>query len=73
MTLELGDLVTKQVNISGSFAYMPDEVAECIELIRMKKIDRKSLISHSFPVDQCKDAFEKQVNFDGSVKVLIKP
>ena len=73
VTLELGDLVTKQVNIAGSFAYMPDKVAECIELIRMKKIDRKSLISHSFPVDQCKDAFEKQVNFDGSVKVLIKP
>jgi len=73
VTLDLGDIVTKQVNVFGSFAYTPDEVSECIELIRMKKIDRKSLISHTFSVDQCKDAFETQVNFDGSVKVLITP
>jgi len=73
VTLDLSDLVTKQVNLFGSFAYTPDEVAECIELIRTRKVDRMALVSHEFPVEQCKDAFETQANFDGSVKVLIKP
>lgn len=73
VTLDLSDLVTKQVNIFGSFAYMPDEVMECIEFIKDKKVDRKMLVSHMFDVDQCKDAFETQANFDGSVKVLITP
>ncbi len=73
VTLDLSDLVTKQVCVFGSFAYTPEEVMECIQWIKEKKVDRKMLISHMFPVDQCKDAFETQANFDGSVKVLIKP
>lgn len=73
VTMDLSDLVTKQVKVFGSFAYTPDEVVECIEMIKNRKVDRKMLISHMLPVDQCKEAFETQANFDGSVKVLIKP
>ncbi|MFO7964440.1 MAG: zinc-binding dehydrogenase [Desulfobacterales bacterium] len=73
VTLDLSDLVTKQVNVFGSFAYTPDEVKQCIEWIKAKKVDRKMLISHIMTVDRCKDAFDTQADFDGSVKVLIKP
>jgi threonine dehydrogenase-like Zn-dependent dehydrogenase len=61
------------VNLFGSFAYTPDDVMDSIELIRAGKVDRKALVSHEFSVEQCKEAFETQANFDGSVKVLIKP
>jgi 2-desacetyl-2-hydroxyethyl bacteriochlorophyllide A dehydrogenase len=73
LTLDLSDMVTKQVNIHGSFAYTFDDIADGIELIRSGKVDRKALVSHECTVDQCKEAFETQANFDGSVKVLIKP
>ena len=73
VTLDLMDLVAKQVKVYGSYAYTPDDVTDSIELIRAGKVDRKLLVSHEFSVDRCKEAFETQANFDGSVKVLIKP
>jgi threonine dehydrogenase-like Zn-dependent dehydrogenase len=73
VTLDLTDLVVKQVNVTGSYFYTPDDVTDSIEFIRAKKIDRRSLISHEFSIDRCKEAFETQVNIDGSLKVLIKP
>ena len=61
--LDLSDLVSKQVHVHGSFAYTPEDVMDSIEFIRSKKVDRKALISHEFPVEQCKEAFETQANF----------
>jgi len=37
------------------------------------KIDRRVIISHEFPIDEAKEAFETQCRVDESIKVLIKP
>lgn len=36
-------------------------------------MDRKQIISHVFPLDQAKQAFDMQCDVDKSVKVMIKP
>jgi threonine dehydrogenase-like Zn-dependent dehydrogenase len=36
-------------------------------------VDRKPLISHQFPLDAAKEAYETQVRAEEAIKVLIKP
>jgi len=71
--LDLVPMVGKQISIIGSFAFDPSEIKQALELIQSKKIDRTKIISHEFPIDQAKEAFETQCNANESVKVLIKP
>jgi len=73
VNLDLTYMVAKQVNVIGSFAFLPSEVKQALELIRTKKIDRLKLISHELSLDQAKEAFETQCNVNESVKVLMKP
>jgi 2-desacetyl-2-hydroxyethyl bacteriochlorophyllide A dehydrogenase len=64
--------VLKQLKISGSFAYLPDDILESIEYIRAGKLDRQSLVTHTFSLDKAKEAFETQLNTGESVKVIFK-
>ena len=64
--------VLKQVRINGSFAYMPDDIVEGLEFMRAGKIDRKSLITHAFPIDKAQEAFETQLMTNQSVKVVFE-
>jgi 2-desacetyl-2-hydroxyethyl bacteriochlorophyllide A dehydrogenase len=71
LTMDFSILVGKQIQIIGSFGMVPEETMKSIELIRSKKIDRESLISHEFSLDQAKEAFETQSAVEDSIKVLI--
>ena len=71
--LNLSIMVGKQISIIGSFGCTPEEVRECIKLLQNRSIDRSKIISHEFPLDKAKEAFETQCNINESVKVLIKP
>ncbi len=71
--LDLLPMVAKQINVIGSFAAFPTELKQALELMQSKKIDRTKIISHEFPLDQAKEAFETQCKVNESVKVLIKP
>ena len=73
VSLDMSPFVWKQVDLLGSFGFMPDEWAQAMELIRTKKVDRKSIISHVFPLDQAKEAFDTQCDVEKSVKVIVKP
>ena len=66
-------MIAKQVVVKGSFGFTPLDVKKSIKFLEEKKIDRSRLISHEFPVDRAKEAFETQCNTNESVKVLIKP
>ncbi|MFC1925897.1 zinc-binding dehydrogenase [Chloroflexota bacterium] len=46
---------------------------KAFELVSTGKINTKELISHVFPLDEAKQAFEMQMNAEESVKVLLKP
>jgi threonine dehydrogenase-like Zn-dependent dehydrogenase len=71
--LNLLPMVGKQITIIGSFGFERLEAEKCLELMATKKVDMSKLISHEFPLDKIKEAFETQCNTGESVKVLIKP
>jgi len=73
LTLDFSTLVAKQIQIIGSYGGWPDDTIKAIELMRSKKIDRESLISHEFPLDQAAEAFETSCTVENSIKVLINP
>ena len=73
ISLNMLQFVGKQITIMGSFGFDPDEVIKSLELIQTKKVDQSKIISHEFPLDKAKEAFETQCNVDKSIKVLIKP
>ena len=73
VSLDLEPMVIKQIDILGSFGFTPPDVEQSLEMIRTKKVDRLGLISHEFPLDQAKEAFDIQSNVEESVKVLVKP
>ena len=72
VSVYLQPAVLKQVRINGSFAYMPEDIIEGLEYMRTGKIDRKSLITHTFPIDKAKEAFETQLITGESVKVVLE-
>jgi 2-desacetyl-2-hydroxyethyl bacteriochlorophyllide A dehydrogenase len=72
VSVYLQTVVLKQLKICGSFAYLPDDIIEGIEYIRAGKIDRKSLVTHTFPLERAGEAFETQLTTGESVKVVFK-
>ena len=71
--LNLIAMVSKETTLMGSFGFTPEEVQICLELLKTKKVDQSKIITHQFPLDKAKEAFETQCNTDESIKVLIKP
>lgn len=71
--LNLESLVLKQVDILGSFGFTSPEITQALDFIRTKKVDRGRLISHTFTLDQAKEAFDMQCNTGESIKVMVKP
>lgn len=73
VSLDLIPLIGKQVTIVGSYGFDPLDVEKCLELLQTKKVDQSKIITHRFPLDEAKEAFETQCNTEKSIKVLIKP
>jgi 2-desacetyl-2-hydroxyethyl bacteriochlorophyllide A dehydrogenase len=72
-TIDYNLVVRKGITIFGSWAWGLDEFKESLELIGSGKIDRKPLITHSFPLDRAKEAYETQAKAQEAVKVMIVP
>jgi 2-desacetyl-2-hydroxyethyl bacteriochlorophyllide A dehydrogenase len=73
VTLDFSLLVGKQIQIIGSYGGWPDDSVTSVELMQSKKVDRESLISHEFSLDQVSDAFETSCTVEDSIKVIINP
>ena len=64
-------LISSQGNLTGNLKGNP--VLQAIDMITSGKVKVKPLISHEFPLEKIKEAFETQANAAESVKVLVKP
>ena len=73
VSLDLLFMIGKEVTIKGSFGFNFMELKKSMELMENGSIDRSTIISHEFSLDQAKEAFETSCNTDESLKVLIKP
>jgi L-iditol 2-dehydrogenase len=67
------EIVSKNLIVYGYSSYAKNASEEAINLILEDKIQLKPLISHEFPLERAKEAFEVALQPNVSVKVLIKP
>lgn len=73
LELEHNLIVRKGISLLGSWAWSLDEFAQALELLQSGKVNRKPLITHEFPLDKAREAFETQLNTEEAIKVVIKP
>ncbi len=59
--------------LMGSTSYCPDPGREALKFITDGKVKLKPLVSHEFPIEKAKEAFETASDPSISVKVLIRP
>ena len=63
-------VMVKGVRMIGCIA---GRLGEALDLMRTGKIKTQPLITHEFPLDRIKEAFEMQARPEEAVKVVIKP
>ncbi len=73
ITLDYNIIVRKGVQVHGSWAWEMDEFIESARLIASGKIDRKPLVSHTFPLEQASEAYETQLVAEEAIKVVFTP
>lgn len=66
-------LVAKEAQIIGSYGTSPEDSVKAIELMASGAVDRDTIISHEFPLDEIKPAFDMQADSANSVKVIVNP
>ncbi|KAF4619831.1 hypothetical protein D9613_005325 [Agrocybe pediades] len=76
VTLNLGELMTKEMNYKGSFRYGPGDYPLAISLVASGKIDLKPLVTHRFKFDDAIAAFKatrtgKSEDGKGVIKAII--
>jgi 2-desacetyl-2-hydroxyethyl bacteriochlorophyllide A dehydrogenase len=49
------------------------DIPGAIKLLGQGKVNAKSLVTHAFPLDKVKEAFETQIKSPDAIKVVIKP
>ncbi|KAG6911206.1 hypothetical protein DXG01_003073 [Tephrocybe rancida] len=76
VTIDVGQLTTKELNYKGSFRYGPGDYPLAIALVAQGKIDLKPLVTHRYTFDQAIVAFQatrsgKSEDGKGVIKVVI--
>lgn len=73
ITLDYNLIVRKGIQVFGSWAWSMDEFIESTDLIRSGKINRKPLVSHTFPLEEASEAYETQLIAEEAIKVVFTP
>lgn len=63
-------VVAKELNICGSFRFHA-EFALAVRLINQRRVDLSPLLTHSFPIERAREAFELASDRRRAMKVLI--
>ncbi|KAF5388228.1 hypothetical protein D9615_000511 [Tricholomella constricta] len=76
VTIDIGQLTTKELNYKGSFRYGPGDYPLAIALVAQGKIDLKPLVTHRYTFDQAIAAFQatragKSEDGKGVIKAII--
>jgi 2-desacetyl-2-hydroxyethyl bacteriochlorophyllide A dehydrogenase len=71
--IDANTIMRKGLKVSGSWAWSLAEFAQALDLMRSGKVVRKHLVTHEFPLDRAKEAYETQLKAEEAIKVLIKP
>lgn len=71
--IDFNIIMRKNIYLTGSWGWNPLEFYYALELLKSGKINRKSLITHVFPLDKAKEAYETQLNAHEAIKVVLMP
>jgi 2-desacetyl-2-hydroxyethyl bacteriochlorophyllide A dehydrogenase len=66
------DVYKRELKISGTFALLHTALS-AIEMIREKKIDAETLVSHRFPLEDFMTSLNMMLEKAGSMKIIIEP
>jgi len=72
-SMDFSILVAKEAQILGSWGCQPDDTERAIGLMESGAVDRETIITQEFPLDQVKAAFDAQADVETSIKVLVNP
>ena len=72
LSVDFQRAVLKELQMCGSYAYLSTDITESIEYMRQGAIDRKCLITHKFPLDKAREAFETQLLPGETIKVAFE-
>ncbi|MFC2070474.1 zinc-binding dehydrogenase [Chloroflexota bacterium] len=81
--IDLVGLYQEQISFNPSFLVSNDimligcglkwDLPGALELLRKGTVDTKPLITHQYPLDKVKEAFDTQVKAEDAIKVIVKP
>ncbi len=66
-------LVRKAIQLLGSWGFAFPEYGQALEMIGSGKVDRAPLVTHTFPLDEAKAAFETQLQYEEAIKIVLNP
>jgi len=74
MNLDVLSTVVREIQIKGSYAYVPTDIDLALDLIAAGKVDVKPLITHVFSLDDIRKGFEVlEGKKEEVIKVVIRP
>jgi threonine dehydrogenase-like Zn-dependent dehydrogenase len=68
---DLNIVMRKNIYLIGSWTWTPLEFFQAFEMLKSGVVQRKQLISHTFPLSKAKEAYETQLNTKEAIKVMI--
>jgi len=71
--LDLNIVMRKGIRLVGSWGWLPPEFVRALQLMSTHKVNRKPLITHTFPLAKAREAYETQMNTREAIKVVILP
>jgi threonine dehydrogenase-like Zn-dependent dehydrogenase len=71
--LNLHNLIFKQPKLIGVMGYDDQDVSDALAMMADGRIDRASLVTHQFSLEQAAEAFRAQDNYAEAIKVVLLP
>jgi len=68
----MNGIMRKNIYLIGSWAWDPVEFLQAFEMLKSRIIQRKQLITHTFPLTETKQAYEMQMRTSEAIKVVLK-
>jgi len=74
MTLDVMSIVTRELQINGSYAYAQDDFRRALSYLYNKKIEVKPLITNKLPLEKIKEGFEiLSEKKEKALKIILTP
>jgi len=72
VTLNMQNVVTREINIQGSYVYTQDDFIQCVNLLSRTEVDFTGIISKIIPLDEAQAMFGTLSQGAGElIKVLV--